>query len=102
MSYVDVVLDALKEKGYEIYKEPKRATIQRCSYGFNEKVTGNCIEYYAKDGMFSKVVTLFVADKERVSGFHNGYSKFFRSDLPIVIWFKENLDKITIIEGFYI
>lgn len=104
MSYIDLVVDIIKDKGYIILEEPKRASI---IMGEMSGLTGNtylgsCIKFKISEHPMRRSYTLFVSDKVTKGELHNGYSIFGESVFPDVCWFKEPDDILTIVEGFYI
>lgn len=101
MSYIDLVVDIIKDKVYIILEEPKRASI---IMGEMSGLTGlgSCIKFKISEHPMCRSYTLFVSDKVTKGELHNGYSIFGESIFPDVCWFKEPDDILTIVEGFYI
>lgn len=104
MSYVDLIMDSLKEKEYVILEEPKKALITMGKEGSmaNNTYLGHCVKFKLRDHPLAKIFTLFIVDKKGIDKFHCGYSILGIRDLPPVMWFKESDDTLTILEGLYI
>lgn len=100
MNYVEMVVKAIKDKGYTITKNPYKAKLKKEED--NQLFFGYSIEFEYKSFWGLQKHKIFVSNNEDYKNFHNGSSVLTGSCLPDVIWFKEVHDEITIVEGLFI
>lgn len=101
MTNVEKVLKVIDAKGYTITQYPCRASLKM----EHEKQVflGKYIEFKGKSYFGVHVYKLFISDEIDGRNFHNGCSVLGSGNrIPDVLWFKEEQDKITMLEGLYI
>lgn len=100
MNYVEMVVKAIKDKGYTITQNPHKARLKKeCN---SQIFLGSYLEIESETPWGMNKYKIFVSNKEDDEKFHNGSSIFTGSYLPSVIWFKEVDDEITKAEGLFI
>nr|DAN87185.1 MAG TPA: TraT complement resistance protein [Caudoviricetes sp.] len=100
LNYVEMVVKAIKDKGYTITQNPYKAKLKK---NYEEQMfSGSILEFEYKSFWGIKKHIIFVSDEEDSRNFHNGDSVLGANDLPNVVWFKEVYDKIIRMEGFFI
>lgn len=100
MNYVEIVVEAIKDKGYTVTQNPYKAKLKKeCD---NQVFLGDYLEFGYNTSWGKVKHKVFVSNNEDRKNFHNGSFILKGTHLPSVIWFKEVNDEITIAEGLLI
>lgn len=101
MTNINKVIKAIQDKKYNITRYPTRAYIEIEDIGY-KKFNGSVVEFEKVLPIGNNRYTLFIADEEDSSHFHNGCSLLNDRSMPNILWFKESYDIVTILGEFYI
>ena len=97
MTNISKVVKAIQDKKYTITRYPTRGYIEIEDIGY-KKFNGSIVEFERALSIGQNRYTLFIADNEDSSHFHNGCSLLSDRSIPDILWFKESYDRVTILE----